>query len=178
MKNNEIMHYGIKGMRWGVRRTPEELQKNRASRKLLDSYNREELTNETLSKYKNQYSNLNHVKIDGNTKGELFSKDGKIVGMVNIEKKSDGTTWIQGLEVFGENKGRGLSRGLLDIAVNKYGADHLSVRKTNTVAKKLYEKYGFKTYDENVFMAFMKIETKETLSHSEMSGRYYRIRFK
>lgn len=29
--NNELYHFGIKGMKWGVRRTPEQLARSRAS---------------------------------------------------------------------------------------------------------------------------------------------------
>ena len=58
-------------------------------------------------------------------------KDINLIGMINTEKKSDGIIWIQGLEVFGDNRGQGFGYGLLDIAVNDLKATHLSVRKTN-----------------------------------------------
>lgn len=154
------------------------VDKNKSSRNNLEKNSSHELTEETLNKYKKQYSNLSHVKIDNTTKGRIYEKNGKVVAMVNTETKPDGTTWIQGLEVFGENKGTGFSRGLLDVAVNDFGATNLSVRKTNKVAKELYEKYGFKTYDSNDFMEFMRIDK---LKHSrteegvnfKMSGFYY-----
>lgn len=72
--------------------------------------------------------------------------------MINTEKKEDGNVCIQGLEISGEFKGKGLSIGLLDIAVKKLGAKYLSVRKTNEIAKRLYIKYGFKTYRSDDFM--------------------------
>ena len=33
MKNNELLHYGILGMKWGVRRTPEQLRRARGELK-------------------------------------------------------------------------------------------------------------------------------------------------
>lgn len=78
--------------------------------------------------------------------------------MVNTETKSDGSIWIQGLEVFGDNKGKGLGKNLLDIAVNELNATKLSVRKTNNIAKHLYEKYGFEIYDSDDYMNYMKLK--------------------
>lgn len=116
----------------------------------------EQLTPQVLNKYKNQYNNLKRVKIADNTSGRIYTKNGKVVAMVNTEKKPDGTIWVQGLEVFGDNKGKGLGKELLDVAVNEFGASYLSVRKTNFIAKRLYDKYGFETYASDGFMYYMK----------------------
>ena len=62
----------------------------------LAEYKQIPLTQGNLDKYKKQYSNLNHVRINENTKGNMYINDGKVVGMVNTEKK-DGEVWIQGL---------------------------------------------------------------------------------
>ena len=140
---NELYHHGVKGMKWVVRNGPpyplySNGQLGRA----------EQLTSQTLDKYKNQYNNLKHVKIADNTSGRIYTKNGKVVSMINTEKKSDGNIWIQGLEVFGDNKGKGkgLGKELLNVAVNEISAYHLSVRKTNFIDKQLYDKYGFKIY--------------------------------
>ena len=165
-KMSELYHHGIKGQKWGVRNGPPyplyyNGQLGRA----------EQLTSQTLNKYKNKYNNLKHVKISDNTSGRIYTKNGKVVAMINTEKKSDGNIWIQGLEVFGDNKGKGLGEKLLNVAVKQLGASHLSVRKTNFIAKQLYDKYGFKTYTSSLFMYYMKYNHKNNeIKHSAMSS--------
>lgn len=40
MDNNELMHYGILGMKWGIRRTPEQLgRKSKSNSKENEKYN-------------------------------------------------------------------------------------------------------------------------------------------
>ena len=174
-KMNELYHHGVKGQKWGVRNGPpyplySNGQLGRA----------EQLTQQTLNKYKNQYNNLKHVKIADNTSGRIYTKNGKVIAMINTEKKSDGNIWIQGLEVFGDNKGKGLGKELLNVAVNDLGATHLSVRKTNNIAKKLYDKYGFETYASDDFMYYMKYNRKnDEIKHSAMSSfKLYAIKGK
>ena len=172
---NELYHHGVKGQKWGVRNGPpyplySNGQLGRA----------EQLTSQVLNKYKNQYNNLKHVKITDDTSGRIYTKNGKVVAMINTEKKSDGNIWIQGLEVFGDNKGKGLGKELLNVAVNELGASHLSVRKTNFIAKQLYDKYGFETYTSDDFMYYMKYNRKNNeIKHSAMySFKQYAIKGK
>ena len=123
----------------------------------LKEYDSHDLSSAILNKYKNQYHNLSHVKINNNTKGKLFTKNNKVIALINTEKKENGEIWIQGIEVFGDNKGQGLSRALLDICVKNFNAKYLSVRKTNKVALKLYESYVFKTYNSDKIILYMKL---------------------
>lgn len=145
--------------------------KIKQSRLALTKNKSEVLTVEVLNKYKNQYRNLSHIKINQNTNGRIYTKNEKVVAMINTEKKSDGIIWIQGLEVFGDNQGQGFGYGLLDIAVNDLKATHLSVRKTNLKAKQLYENYGFTVYKTDDYMDYMKIQKsfKRSISESSLS---------
>lgn len=127
------------------------------SRLSLSKYKVEKLSISILNKYKSQYRNLSHVKIGDSTNGYIYTDNGKVVAIVNTEKKSDGFIWIQGLEVFGDNKGKGLGLALLDIAVKDFKATHLSVRKTNSIAKRMYDNYGFSTYKMDDYMYYMSI---------------------
>ena len=117
----------------------------------------EEITNASLKKYKDQYKQLSHVRVNSNTEGYLYLIDGDVQAMINTEDKN-GDIWIQGLEIFGESKGKGYSKYLLDIAVNDLGATKLSVNKNNTVAKRIYDNYGFQVYDEDDTMYYMSYE--------------------
>lgn len=119
--------------------------------------NCEKITNATLKKYKDQYKQLSHVRVNSNTKGYLYLINDEVQAMINTEDKH-GDIWIQGLEIFGESKGKGYSKYLLDIAVNDLGATKLSVNKNNTLAKKVYDKYGFKVYDEDDNMYYMELK--------------------
>lgn len=154
-------------------------EKVEESRDRLEKNTEHRLTNDLLTHYIKQYRNLSHIKVDNSTNGLLYEKDDKVVAMVNTEKKPDGTVWIQGLEVFGDNKGRGLSRGLLDVAVKDLGATNLSVRNTNQLAKKIYEEYGFKTYSSDDFMDYMSIKnikhSQEGEVNFKMNDFYYLI---
>lgn len=164
--STELYHYGMPRRSgrypWGSGNRPyqrddknDKVMKSRI--KLSKMAKPHLLTSSILDKYKKQYKNLSHVKIDRDTNGILYEKNGNVVAIVNTEKKDDGKIWIQGLEIFGDNKGQGLSRGLLDVAVKDLNATDLSVRKTNLVAKKLYDDYGFRTYSETDYMYFMTV---------------------
>jgi ribosomal protein S18 acetylase RimI-like enzyme len=131
-------------------------EKKQTGRSALSSMTREIISQAVIKKYKDQYPRLSHVRVSSNTKGYIYTENGKVKAMINTETKSDGKIWIQGLEIFGDAKGKGLSYGLLDIAVKDLNAKYLSVNKSNSVAKHLYDEYGFSKYDEDDNMYYMK----------------------
>ena len=136
-----LVHHGVKGQKWGVKNGPPyPLTKRHDIKKVSDKYSKE----------------LKRVRMSENTKGYLYSYKDKPVSMINVETKENGEKWIQGLEVFGDNKGKGHGQKMLDVAVNDLGATYLSVRKTNTAAKNLYDKNNWKTYKEDDYMYYMK----------------------
>ena len=52
-------------------------------------------------------------------------------------------------------RGKGLSYHFLDYAVNKCGARNIAVNKTNSIAKHVYEKYGFEIVEQDDNMNYM-----------------------
>lgn len=114
------------------------------------------ITPQSINEFKKEYKQLSHIRTNKNTFGYFYSIDGKLQAMVNSEDKN-GEIWIQGIELFGDSKGKGLSKHLLDIAVKDLGAKYLSVNKKNSIAKHLYGKYGFEVYDEDDTMYYMTL---------------------
>lgn len=62
---------------------------------------------------------------------------------------------VSDIEVYEEYRNKGLSYQLLDYAVVKCGARNLAVRKTNSIAKHIYEKYGFEIVEQDDDMNYM-----------------------
>lgn len=159
-----LEHSGVKGMKWGIKNGPpypldQDTDRIKSlEKKLGTAYS---LNDEVLNRYKGQYKNLSHVRVGPDSRGKLFVKRGKVTAMVNTDLTKQGKRQIQGIELFGDAKGKGYSRELLDYAVKDLGAKELSVRKTNSIAKHLYDTYGFKTYAESDYMYFMKLDEKE-----------------
>ena len=165
LENSALSHHGIIGQKWGVwneetraRRLGEKVHSDKkVSNNSFYQMKNEPITSQNISKYLNKYKQLSHVRVNKNTEGKFFIKNDELQGMINVEDK-DGVKWIQGLEIFGDSKGKRLSYDILDIAVNDLGATNLSVNKNNKVAKHIYDQYGFKTYKDDDYMYYMKIK--------------------
>lgn len=128
----------------------------------LTSLKRVHITESVISKYKKEYPFLSHVRCK-NTKeylcdGYIWFDKNKLVAMVgSCEYKDDKTKWIVSLEITGTYKGYGLSKQILDYATKEMKCRYLSVNKNNAVAKKIYDDYGFKVYQEDDTMYYMKL---------------------
>ena len=62
---------------------------------------------------------------------------------------------ISDLEICEDYRNKGLSYQLLDCAVIKCGARNLAVHKTNSIAKHVYDKYGFEIVEQDDDMNYM-----------------------
>lgn len=113
------------------------------------------LTDAIIQVYGQSYPSMRHIRINNRTKGYVWLKDKQIVGYINVEEKDDDSKWIQAFEIFPPYKGHGLSKQMLNIAVNEFGANYLSVSKNNDLAIKVYKSYGFKIYKSTDTMYFM-----------------------
>lgn len=113
------------------------------------------LTDAIIQVYGQSYPSMRYIRINNRTKGYVWLKDKQIVGYINVEEKDDDSKWIQAFEIFAPYKGHGLSKQMLNIAVNEFGANYLSVSKNNELAIKVYKSYGFKIYKSSDTMHFM-----------------------
>lgn len=127
----------------------------------LSSFKKIKISKSIIDKMKKTIKSLSHIRLD-NTEGYIYTDKNNPVAVIVVETKENGEKWIQALEVFGEYKNHGLSKQLLDVAVNELSATELSVNKKNDVAYSLYKKYGFKTKSETDTMYMMTLESNVT----------------
>lgn len=130
--------------------------------KLKSEFRYVPLTPKSAKKYASQGSfkyGLARTRVNKDTHGAIYITDSDIVvGYVAIEKKANGERWITALEVSTEYQGHGYGVDLLQIAVDEFKADHLSVNKKNEHALQIYLKYGWAVYDASDHMYFMKLK--------------------
>ena len=122
---------------------------------VLSLYGKIALTEEMVKRYKDEYPVLKHIRVNKNTKGYFYFGKRGIAAYINTEKKSDGSIYIQALEVMKGYQNHGLGTALLDVATKELKATKLSVNKKNTVAYNMYKKYGWKVDKEDDTMYYM-----------------------
>lgn len=132
-------------------------------KKKLSSFTKVHITESVISKYKKEYPFLKHVRCkdtnDYTCDGYIWFDNDKLVAMVgSCEYTDDKTKWVVSLEVVKEYQGYGLSKQILDYAVKTMNCKYLSVNKNNKIAKKVYDDYGFKVYQESDTMYYMTID--------------------
>ena len=142
-------------------------------KKNLSSFKKVHITESIINKYKKEYPFLSHVRCkdtkDYICDGYIWFDNDELVAMVgSCEYTDDKTKWVVSLEITNKYKGYGLSKQILDYAVKTMNCKYLSVNKNNAVAKKIYDEYGFKVYQEDKTMYYMTIDKniKESLYSS------------
>lgn len=140
----------------------------------LSDYRAVPISASVLSKYKGKYPMLKHIREDD---GGLIWFDGdNVVGVVGAaphkETVDQSQIWIHSFEITKGYRNHGLSRQMIDYAINKLHARYLSVNKKNEVAFGLYKKIGFEIYGENKTMYFMKLKGSVTPEFIPISESY------
>ena len=140
----------------------------------LSSLKKVRITEYLIDKYKKEYPVLRHVRCKDTDEyvcdGYMWFKDDSLVCYVgSCQYTDDNTKWIVSLEILPEYRGYGLSNQILDFCVKYMNCKYLSVNKNNELAKKIYDKYGFKVYHEDKTMYYM---TLDTISPKNESGGY------
>ena len=118
----------------------------------LSSFKKIRLTNDLRKKYSADYKFLKHFYGADETHETYawFDKE-ELVGAICVsqpDKKFDGQIWLSDFEITPKYRGYGLSSQILDFACTTCKVDALGVAHDNEIARKLYEKHGFKYGDK------------------------------
>ena len=140
----------------------------------LSSLKKVRITEYLIDKYKKEYPVLRHVRCKDTDEyvcdGYMWFKDDSLVGYVgSCQYTDDNTKWIVSLEILPEYRGYGLSNQILDFCVKSMNCKYLSVNKNNQLAKKIYDKYGFKVYHEDKSMYYMTLDNISSSNESMIS---------
>lgn len=140
----------------------------------LSSLKKVRITEYLIDKYKKEYPVLRHVRCKDTDEyvcdGYMWFKDDNLVCYVgSCQYTDDNTKWIVSLEILPEYRGYGLSTQILDFCVKSMKCKYLSVNKSNELAKKIYDKYGFKVYHEDKSMYYMTLDNISSSNESMIS---------
>lgn len=140
----------------------------------LSSFKRVKITEDVIVKYKKEYPMLKHVRCKDTKEyicdGYMWLDDDKLVCHVgSCEYLDDNTKWIVSLEILPEYRSCGLSEQIVDFAVKNMKCKYLSVNKNNEIAKHVYDKYGFKVYQNDKNMYYMKLDSQGSVNE-EVGG--------
>ena len=129
----------------------------------LSSLKKVHITESIINKYKKEYPVLRHVRCKDTNEyicdGYMWFKENDLVCYVgSCQYIDDHTKWIVSLEIIPKYRGYGLSNQILDYCVKSMKCKYLSVNKNNELAKKIYDKYGFRVYHEDNTMYYMTID--------------------
>lgn len=173
MNNNELYHYGVKGMKWGVRRYQnKDGSLTPAGKQRYDNVSNDRLQNVVLSK-RGETVELHKdpkpvtakflAKIIPGLKKEqnkyddysIKDKEGKKVGTISTYKESDNSLNIVWIGINGKSEGNGYGqsamRTIIDHAVQSgFKQMTLEVPTTSPNARHIYEKLGFKETGEKM----------------------------
>ena len=130
----------------------------------LSSLKKVHITESVINKYKKEYPVLRHVRCKDTNEyicdGYMWFKENDLVCYVgSCQYTDDHTKWIVSLEIIPKYRGYGLSNQILDYCVKSMKCKYLSVNKNNELAKKIYDKYGFRVYHEDKTMYYMTLDS-------------------
>lgn len=113
-------------------------------KKLLSNYRTTKIAEGFIKANKKDYPFLKHIRTSPDTESCMWLDGKNPVAVVVVRKESEIYTWITSIDIFPRYRGYGLSYQVLDYATKKMGANCLTVAKDNEIAKKVYDKYGFR----------------------------------
>ena len=150
----ELYHYGVPGMKWGVRKSQPSTAKKILTKtgESVDLHRDKESTFAKFLGSINSKIKAEQSKYEGYT---IKSKSGKKVGNLDLYRESKDSMNIVWLGVNNKQMGNGYAQSALKIAMS-HAKDSgckqvtLEVPTTSPNAKHIYEKYGFKETGEKM----------------------------
>ncbi|MEX2656052.1 MAG: GNAT family N-acetyltransferase [Balneolales bacterium] len=135
--------------------------------RIIDASNNLALIDDFLERAKNSLETFRYFE-----KRPLSVVKNHVTTLIILEEKKpvcyghlddDGTKVWLGIAVIGEHRGRGYGKIMMNELIERaksqnLNAIYLSVDKSNTIAQALYEKKGFKVFDEKEGENFMKLD--------------------
>lgn len=115
--------------------------------KSLSNFKKVKIDKAFVDKNKDEAKFLRHIKLDNSvTSYAWLDKNGTIAAIASVEydHPEKGCNWIEAVEVTKPYKGYGLGTQLINYAVSSMKGNALTVAMDNEIAKRMYEKAGFK----------------------------------
>lgn len=180
MEHSELQHYGVLGMKWGIRK-----DRLKRTTKSGDTITLEEQPPSRLASFLAKYSKAAADNIDRTAIFNIKDPDGKKVGDITLYKESSDELNVVWVTTNSSVRGRGYGTAVMQAAVDvakDTGVKRvtLEVPGSSPDARHIYEKLGFKEVEspdndpDDVWggLTNMRLDLDETkhgsLSHAEL----------
>jgi ribosomal protein S18 acetylase RimI-like enzyme len=163
--NNDKIHMSVSEMESALKGFVQESYMGIKHNTLKEKFQYIPLTKQSIKKYAPQgdfQHGMERIHVTKDTKGAIYiNKNHVVVGYVVVTKKSNGERWITALEVSNEYKDNGYDTDLLQIAVDDFEAEYLSINPDQSQTLPMYQKFGFKVIEKTESMIVLKLNKTE-----------------
>lgn len=195
-----LNHFGVKGMKWGVRKARETKGRNKSSTNATESKDRTVTTKQgtkisftkdktpALAKLIAKMSPKVRTLLENSENMTIKGPDGKTVGEMQLYKEGKDSLNVVWVGVRNKERGKGYASAAMQGAVqfakeNNMKQVTLEVPGNSPDALHIYEKMGFKkgksiSDDDDVWggLTEMKLDLNDTIQHDGITGINWGVR--